>query len=112
MAEPAGRQVGRRSRLKILIRRKNVQFFFEFSSFMYYVYAIKSISRNYIDVGLTNNLHVRVSQHNNGENKTTKAYRPFQLIFSEINETRIEARKKEKYLKSGVGKEFLKTLFE
>ena len=79
---------------------------------MYYVYAIKSISRNYIYVGMTNNLELRFLQHNNGESKTTKPYRPFLLIFSEILETRIEARNKEKYLKSGTGKEFLKALLK
>ena len=41
---------------------------------------------------------------------TTKPYIPFILIYSEKFETRAEARDKEKYLKSGSGKEFLKTL--
>ncbi len=77
---------------------------------MIYVYAIKSLSRNYIYVGLTNNLGRRIQQHNQGENRSTKAYTPFVLIYSEKFETRIEARKKEKYLKSGIGKEFLKNI--
>jgi len=75
----------------------------------YHVYAIKSASRNYIYVGLTNNLARRIKEHNSGLNKTTKPYIPFLLIHSEIFETRNEARQREKYLKSGVGKEFLKT---
>jgi putative endonuclease len=77
---------------------------------MYYVYAIKSLTRNYIYVGLTDNLERRFSQHNNGRSKTTRAYAPFKLICKEIVETRIEARIREKYLKSGTGKEYLKTL--
>jgi putative endonuclease len=80
------------------------------SSLVIVVYAIKSINRNYIYVGMTNNFERRFSEHNNGENKSTKAYKPFTLIFSENFETRVLARKKEKYLKSGVGKEFLKSL--
>jgi putative endonuclease len=80
------------------------------SSLVIIVYAIKSINRNYIYVGMTNNLERRLSEHNNGENKSTKAYKPFTLIFSENFETRVLARKKEKYLKSGIGKEFLKSL--
>ena len=40
---------------------------------MFYVYAISSISRNYIYVGLTNNIEKRFAQHNKGENKSTKA---------------------------------------
>ena len=77
---------------------------------MFYVYAIKSLSRNYIYVGLTNNLERRILQHNNGENRTTKSYTPFVLIHLEKFETRIEARTKEKYLKSGIGKELLKNV--
>ncbi len=77
---------------------------------MYYVYAIKSVARNYIYVGLTDNLDRRLSEHNNGHNRTTKPYAPFILIWSNSYPTRAEARKKEKYLKSGTGKEFLRGL--
>ena len=74
------------------------------------VYALKSLHRNYIYVGLTNNLNRRTFEHNSGRNKTTKPYTPFELIFSEIYPSRQEAGMKEKYLKSGIGKELLKTL--
>lgn len=75
---------------------------------MFYVYAIKSNSRNYIYVGLTNNLERRLEEHNSENNKTTKPYRPFKLIYSESFITRVDARIKEKVLKTGSGKEFLK----
>jgi len=74
------------------------------------VYAIKSLSRKYIYVGMTNNLERRLKEHNQRENRSTKAYAPFTLIFSETFKTRNLARMKEKYLKSGVGKSFLKNL--
>jgi putative endonuclease len=77
---------------------------------MYKVYAIKIKNRNYIYVGLTSNLEERLQRHNSGREKTTRAYRPFELIYSEDHPTREEARKREKYLKSGVGKEFLKKI--
>ena len=79
---------------------------------MYYVYAIKSISHNYIYVGITNNLKRRISDHNRGYNRTTKPYHPFILLYSEEFDTRQEAREKEIFLKSGVGKEFLKSLIK
>lgn len=63
---------------------------------MYYVYAIKSMSRNYIYVGITNNIKRRLSDHNRGYNRTTNPYRPFELIYSEEFNTRQEAREKEK----------------
>ena len=79
---------------------------------MYSVYAIKSTAHNYIYVEFTNNLARRLSEHNKGENRSTKAYKPFVLIYSEQTESREEARKKEKYYKSGIGKEFLKSLLK
>jgi len=78
---------------------------------MYFVYVIKSLSRNYIYVGLTNNLERRFRQHQDGTSKTTKPYRPFKLLFSEAFLTRLEAREREKYLKSGAGKEYIKSNF-
>ncbi len=77
---------------------------------MYKVYAIKSKNRNYIYVGLTENLERRISEHNNGRSKTTKPYRPFKSIYQENCVDWITARRREKYFKSGVGKEFLKSI--
>jgi len=77
---------------------------------MYTIYAIESVKKNYIYVGLTNNLERRFFEHNSGYNKTTKPFSPFRIIYFEEVSGRIEARKREKYLKSGIGKEFLKSL--
>lgn len=59
---------------------------------------------------MTNDISRRVLEHNKGQNQSTKAYKPFKLIYTEEFADRITARKKEKYLKSGIGKEFLKNL--
>ncbi len=77
---------------------------------MYFVYAIRSINRNYIYVGLTNNPQKRISEHNRKKEKTTGFYAPFKIVLLEEYDTRLEARKREKHLKSGIGKEYLKTL--
>ncbi|MDP4038599.1 MAG: GIY-YIG nuclease family protein [bacterium] len=77
---------------------------------MYYVYALSSQDQNYIYVGLTNNLERRFKQHNSSKERTTRSYAPFKLIYEERFKTRITARQKEKFLKGGSGKEFLKTL--
>ncbi len=76
----------------------------------YYVYALSSNQRPYIYVGMTNDLARRIAEHNNGFNKTTKPYAPFTIIYQEELPNRIQARVREKYLKSGVGKAFLKSL--
>ncbi|MDN4166528.1 GIY-YIG nuclease family protein [Cytophagales bacterium LB-30] len=76
----------------------------------FYVYAISSESRNYIYVGMTNNIERRLKEHNEGKNKSTKAYVPFKLIYFEEFSSRKEAREREIKLKSGSGKEFLRSL--
>jgi len=67
---------------------------------MFAIYAIKSNIKNYIYVGMTNNLEKRIKEHNNGYEKTTKPYAPFTLIYTEELITRPEARIREKYFKS------------
>ena len=73
------------------------------------VYAIRSKARNYTYVGMSSELSTRLKRHNEGRNKTTRAYAPFDLIYSKDFDTRAEARTHEKYLKSGVGRAFLKS---
>ena len=74
----------------------------------HFVYAIKSSRNNYIYVGLTKDIQERIQRHNTGRERTTRMYRPFKLTYVEKFPSRKEARAKEKYLKSGCGKEFLK----
>ena len=77
---------------------------------MYIVYAIKSEVDGRIYVGFTKNFEKRLSEHNHGKTKSTKGYRPWKKLYVENIETRLNARKREKYLKSGIGKEYLKSL--
>ncbi len=77
---------------------------------MIIVYALKSQIRNYIYVGMTEDIAKRIERHNKGYERTTRPYKPFTLIYQEVFTTRVEARKREKYFKSGVGKEFLRSI--
>jgi len=74
----------------------------------YKVYVIRSLKNNILYVGLTNSISRRLKEHNSGYNKSTKAFKPYQLVYQERFKSRKEARQREKYLKSGVGKEWLK----
>ena len=76
--------------------------------FMTNIYVIKSVNRNYIYIGITNNTKRRVEEHNSGKSKTTRSYRPFVVLFTEEYQDRPTARKREIYLKSGCGKEWIK----
>jgi putative endonuclease len=75
---------------------------------MYIVYALQSLKDERIYVGLTSNLEQRLNYYNSGKVFSTQGYRPWKLFFTEEYKTRIEARNREKQLKSGYGKEFLK----
>jgi len=77
---------------------------------MYTVYVLRSTSKIFRYVGMTNDIKRRLSEHQNGKSKTTSRFLPVELIYSEIFDTRIQARNREKYLKSGVGREFLNSL--
>lgn len=77
---------------------------------MFTVYVIKSKTHKFRYTGFTTNLRRRLRDHNNGKNKSTKHYRPFVLIYIENCSTRIEARTREKFLKSTRGREYLKDI--
>ena len=77
---------------------------------MYFVYAIQSEKDKRIYVGMCADVAVRLKEHNAGKTKSTKGFKPWKLIYKEELADRLSARKREIYLKSGVGKEFLKSL--
>ncbi len=81
-------------------------------SYMYTVYAILSLKDGRIYVGFSSNIERRINEHNSGKTKSTKGFRPWKLFFTENVDTRIGARKREKYWKSGTGKEQLKELLK
>ena len=76
---------------------------------MYKVYVLKSVDNYRGYVGITENLDRRIVGHNSGKTKSTKGYRPWELFFFEEYPTRIEARGREKYLKSAPGRRWMKT---
>ena len=75
---------------------------------MFFVYVLRSTVNGHFYVGMTEDVTNRLMRHNRGDNKSTKPYRPWNMFFYESYETREEARKREVYLKSGSGKEFIK----
>jgi putative endonuclease len=67
---------------------------------MFYVYVLYNKEFNRFYVGMTNNLNRRISEHNSGKMKATKAFIPWIVVHYETFESRIEARSREKFLKS------------
>jgi putative endonuclease len=75
---------------------------------MFYVYVLYSEQFNRHYTGLTENIERRLNEHNKGKTRSTKPYRPWKVIFLEECETRMNARNKEKFYKSGLGREKIK----
>lgn len=78
---------------------------------MYKVYILQSLKDKRTYVGYTDNLNRRLSEYNSGRNKSTKNRVPFKLLFSEDFESRKEAKKRELWWKTGVGRNKLKEFF-
>lgn len=78
----------------------------------YYVYILHNSLKNFIYVGYTENLKQRFLSHNNGENKSTKAYIPFELIHYEAYKNVKDAKRRELYLKSNRGRTTLMTMLK
>ena len=75
---------------------------------MFYTYVLKSKKDNKWYTGFTKDLRKRFSQHNNNEMFSTKGRGPFELTYYEACVNEQDARMREKYLKSGMGKRYLK----
>lgn len=70
---------------------------------MFYAYIIKSLLTGRFYIGSTSDLKKRVVRHNNGGSVYTKKYRPFELIWNESYNTRAEAVRREREIKSWKG---------
>lgn len=75
---------------------------------MYYTYVLKSESDQKYYVGWSNNLKQRIIEHNNGNVSSTASRRPLKLVYYEACLDKEKAIKREKYLKTGFGKSFLR----
>ena len=63
-------------------------------------------------VGSTRDIRSRIQAHNEGKVKTTKNRRPIKLVYTEEMPSYSDARKREVYLKSGAGREWLQKKME
>ena len=76
----------------------------------YYVYIRKSQVNGRLYKGMTGKIDARIKDHNSGRCKSTKPYRPWELVYYEEYKTKEEARKREKFFRSGEGRELLKNI--
>jgi putative endonuclease len=79
--------------------------------FVVYILYSEKFNKNY--TGYTSNLIERFKSHNILETKGyTLKFRPWMVIHVEFLTSKSEAMKREKYLKTGIGREFIKKLIE
>ncbi|MPZ23972.1 MAG: GIY-YIG nuclease family protein [Dehalococcoidia bacterium] len=72
------------------------------------VYVLRSTKNGRLYTGSTNDLQRRLEEHNRGKSRYTRSAGPFELVYSEECDNRLAARRRELFLKSGRGREFLK----
>ena len=75
---------------------------------MYYVYVLYSKKDQGFYIGHTIDIKRRIYEHQNGEEKSTHWRRPLILIYYEAYIERQDAVGREKFLKSGPGRKYLK----
>ena len=75
---------------------------------MFTVYVLQSTSTGQQYVGQTNHLKRRLNEHFEGLAGYTKNRGPWRLVHQEQFSTRSEAMRRERYLKTGAGREWLR----
>jgi putative endonuclease len=75
---------------------------------MFYVYVLRSQSDSGLYIGYSSNLRRRLASHESGTGRSTSHRRPWRLIYYEAYLNQDDALGREKYLKSGAGRRFLK----
>jgi putative endonuclease len=74
---------------------------------MYYVYVLLSQKDSRFYTGSTSDLRRRIQQHNSGNVESTMNRRPLELVYYEACRNQDDAKAREMYLKSGMGKKYI-----
>ena len=82
----------------------------ELSVVFCYVYILRSINHGNIYIGSTQDLKNRFAEHNKGLNRSTKPYKPWELIYYEAHRSITDAPRREKYLKTTQGDRAIKRM--
>jgi putative endonuclease len=77
------------------------------------VYLLYSVTSDKIYIGYTSNLIARFHSHNKFATKGyTVKFRPWEVAYLEVFQTKKDAMRREKELKSSQGRMFLKTVLQ
>lgn len=78
----------------------------------YYTYVLQSKKDGQFYTGATNNFKKRIEEHTNGLVISTRYKRPLQLIYFEACLSKNDAFRRERYLKTGMGKRYLRNCLQ
>jgi len=73
---------------------------------MYTVYVLQN-TKGKLYIGQTSDIEKRLEEHNVTGEGYTAMYRPWKVLWSKDFLTRRESMRKERYLKTGVGREWI-----
>ncbi len=66
---------------------------------MWHLYVLINNTANRHDIGIAEDVEKRLVRHNQGDVRSTKAYRPWKLLYYEQYDDKTTARKRELFLK-------------
>jgi len=75
---------------------------------MFYIYVLQSKINSSLYTGFTIDLERRLQEHNQGKSYSTKRYKPWRIIYYEACLNDIDAKRRERYLKTTQGGRLLK----
>ena len=76
------------------------------------VYVLRSLVADRRYTGMSKDVRNRLNEHNQGKNRYTKAFMPWEIIYIEEHPNWQVARTREKYLKSASGRKWLNALLQ
>ncbi|KKT26654.1 MAG: GIY-YIG catalytic domain protein [Parcubacteria group bacterium GW2011_GWA2_43_9b] len=79
---------------------------------MYGVYILRSIKDKGLYVGYSGNIKERYAEHQKGQVEATRDRRPLELIYCELYKNRKDAIRREKFFKSGWGRNYIKKILQ
>ena len=74
------------------------------------LYILKSKIKDRYYIGHTNDLDRRLTEHNTGQTKSTRSYKPWELVYHKTYSHKSDAAKAENFLKAKKSKIFIERI--
>jgi putative endonuclease len=77
---------------------------------MHSVYVLRSEQDGSLYTGYSHELKQRLIEHQKGKAASTRTKRPIELIYAELYKNRKDAMQREKYFKTGWGRNYIRKI--